>query len=113
MKKTILSATTACAMVFSLGYTDQPILENYAETEELIEAQETSNELIADETDVDADTEEDDGTLVGHASNDGAKTARKKQWQNIALAAGAVAIAVTALILVANNNGKSSHHHHN
>ena len=98
-------------MIFSLGYTDQPILENYAETEELIETPEASNELIADEIDVDAATEEDDGTLVGHASNDGAKAAHKKQWQNIALAAGAISIAVIALILVANNNGKSSHHH--
>jgi len=111
MKKIILSATTACSMIFSLGYTDQPILENYAETEELIETPEASNELIADEIDVDAATEEDDGTLVGHASNDGAKAAHKKQWQNIALAAGAITIAVIALILVANNNGKSSHHH--
>ena len=112
MKKIILSAITASTMVFSLGYTDQPILENSPVAAEQIAGQETSNALSADAIDVPANTEEDEGTLVGHASNDGAKAARKKQWQNIALATSAVAIAVTALILVANNNGRSAHHHH-
>jgi hypothetical protein len=51
------------------------------------------------------ETEVDEGTPVGQAANDGSKAARKKQWQNIALAAAAVVVAVTALILVANNDG--------
>lgn len=54
------------------------------------------------------DMEEDTGTPVGQASDEGANAARSKTWQNIGLAVGAVAIAITALILVANNDG---HHH--
>lgn len=50
------------------------------------------------------------GTPVGSAANEGTNAAKKRHWQNIALAAGAVAVAVTALILVANNNGHHSHH---
>jgi len=95
-------------MAFSQGYCDNPTA--HIDSEE-IQGHEMSNELITDSADDDSMMDEDDGTLVGHGSNEGAKAARKKQWQNIALAVGAVAIAVTALILVANNNGKSSHHH--
>lgn len=57
----------------------------------------------------DISSEDTEGTPVGQAANEGANAAKRKQWQNIALAAGAVAIAVTALILVASNDG---HHHH-
>jgi hypothetical protein len=57
----------------------------------------------------DAVTTDNEGTPVGLAANEGTNAAKKKRWQNIALAAGAVAVAVTALILVANNDG---HHHH-
>jgi hypothetical protein len=52
---------------------------------------------------------DDEGTPVGQAAHEGANDAKKRRWQNIALATGAVAAAVTALILVANNDG---HHHH-
>ncbi len=55
------------------------------------------------------DVSSEEGTPVGQASNDGASAARKKRWQNIAIAAGAIIIAVTALILVASNDG---HHEH-
>jgi hypothetical protein len=57
------------------------------------------------------DTTYDDmeGTPVGQAAHEGTSAAKKKRWQNIAIATGAVALAVTALILVANNDG---HHHH-
>jgi hypothetical protein len=51
-----------------------------------------------------------EGTPVGQAASDGVSAAKKKRWQNIALAAGAVAVAVTALVLIANNDGHSSHH---
>ncbi len=44
-------------------------------------------------------------SMVGKASNQSSQAARNRTWQNIAIAAGAVAIAVTALILVHNNNG--------
>ena len=53
----------------------------------------------------------DEGTSVGQASSEGSKTAKRKMWQNIGLATGAVAIAVTALILVSDNNGHKSHAH--
>lgn len=54
---------------------------------------------------------EDEGTPVGQASTEGTKTAKKKMWQNTALAVVSVAIAVTALILVSKNEGHSKHHH--
>ena len=55
------------------------------------------------------DTEDSkEGTPVGQASNEGVNAAKKKRWTNYAIAAGAVAIAVAALILVANNNGHES-----
>jgi hypothetical protein len=44
-------------------------------------------------------------THVGKASHDSVAAAKSKQWQNILIAAGAVAIAITALILVHNNAG--------
>ncbi len=45
---------------------------------------------------------------VGKASGDAASAARKRTWQNIALAVGAVAIAVTAIILVHRHPGNSA-----
>jgi hypothetical protein len=52
--------------------------------------------------------DEDEGTPVGQAASEGSNAVRKKQWQNIALATVAVALAVTALILIANNDGRRS-----
>ncbi len=53
--------------------------------------------------------EEEEGTpVVGQAANEGAKAAKRKHWQNIALATAAVVVAVTALVLVANNDGHRS-----
>ena len=52
-----------------------------------------------------------EGTPVGVAANEGTTAAKKRYWQNIALATVAVAVAVTALILVASNDGHHSHHH--
>jgi hypothetical protein len=57
----------------------------------------------------DSSPTEIEGTPVGAAANEGSNTAKKKQWQNIALAAGAVAVAVTALILVSTNDGHHAH----
>ncbi len=51
---------------------------------------------------------EDEGTPVGQAASEGSKAAKRKQWQNIALATTAVVVAVTALILIANNDGHRS-----
>jgi hypothetical protein len=44
-------------------------------------------------------------SMVGKGSSQSANAARNRTWQNVAIAAGAVAIAVTALILVHNNRG--------
>lgn len=57
-------------------------------------------------------TVEEEGTPVGQASSEGSKTAKKRIWQNIALAVGTVAIAVTALILVSSNEGHHKKKHH-
>lgn len=54
-------------------------------------------------------SDENEGTPVGQAASEGSKAAKKKQWQNIAIATVAIAVAVTALILIANNDG---HHKH-
>jgi hypothetical protein len=54
------------------------------------------------------DEDEEEGTLVGQAANEGSRTAKSKQWQNIALATAAVVVAITALILVADNDGHRS-----
>ena len=64
-----------------------------------------ADEPASDEETTEQTTPMDEGTPVGQAANEGSNAARKKQWQNIALATGAVALAVTALILVANNDG--------
>jgi hypothetical protein len=56
--------------------------------------------------------EEEEGTPVGQASNEGARAARNQQWRNIALAVAAVAVAVTALLLVASNDGRHHKHKH-
>lgn len=53
------------------------------------------------------DTAPEEATAVGPAKPSSSK---KKTWQNIGLAVAAVAIAVTALILVSNNSG---HHKNN
>lgn len=54
---------------------------------------------------------EEEGTPVGYAASEGANAAKKKQWQNIALAVGAVAVAVTALVLVSSNEGHHAKKH--
>jgi hypothetical protein len=55
--------------------------------------------------------EEELGASVGQASNEGVNAAKRRQWRNIALAVGAVAVAVTALILVSCNDGHHHRHH--
>jgi len=57
--------------------------------------------------DIPAD-EDDEGTPVGQAADEGSRAAKRKQWRNVALAVGAVAVAITALILVSSNDGHHS-----
>jgi hypothetical protein len=72
------------------------------------EAEPQDEELAAQPQDVSDDSEQE-GTPVGQAASDGTNAAKSRQWRNIAIATVAVALAVTALILVASNDG---HHHH-
>lgn len=57
------------------------------------------------------DDYEEEGTPVGQASSEGSNAARNQKWRNIALAVAAVAVAVTALLLVASNDGHHKKHH--
>lgn len=50
---------------------------------------------------------------VGKASSDGMSAAKSRQIQNIALAAGIIAIAVTTLVLVNNHHGHHRRSHGN
>ena len=63
-----------------------------------------ATEEVSAYDDYDDIEEEEEGTSVSAPSNEGAKAARKKRWQNIALAVGAVAVAVTAMLVVANHD---------
>jgi hypothetical protein len=72
------------------------------------EAGPRAEELATQPQDLPDDSEQE-GTSVGQAASDGTNAAKSRQWRNIAIATGAVALAVTALILVASNDG---HHHH-
>ncbi len=45
---------------------------------------------------------------VGKASEDGVRSTKSQQWQNVALAVAAVAVATTALLLVSSHKGHRS-----
>ncbi len=53
--------------------------------------------------------EETGGSSVGEASHAGARTAKRNQLRNIAIAAVAVGVAVTAILLVSSNDGHKKH----
>ena len=46
---------------------------------------------------------------VGKGAEEGADSAKSSHWGQFAIAAGAIAVGVTAIVLIANNKG---HHHH-
>jgi hypothetical protein len=103
MKKLINSFLVASTIACS------PALQAQQSTLIEQESQAPSNTIPSEEAvtaeAVSSDNEENEGTPVGQAANEGLKTAKRKQWQNIALATVAVAVVVTALILVADNDG--------
>ena len=73
-----------------------------------VAAQEVESPELSTEAPASAELQTDEKpayTHVGKASHDSVAAAKSKQWQNILIAAGAVAIAITALILVHNNAG--------
>lgn len=49
---------------------------------------------------------------VGKAATDGMSVAQSRQIQNICIAAGVVAIAITTLVLVSKNHHNHHNHHH-
>lgn len=53
------------------------------------------------------------GREVTKKENDPRNVARKRMWQNIALAAVAITVAIVAIILASKNNGHRHHHNHN
>lgn len=98
MKKSVLSVLTITSMLLVPGLrAEEPVAEAAVVAEATAEAPQP---------------EVGEGTPVGQASSEGSKTAKKKMWQNIGLAVGAVAIAVVALVLVSENSGHSHHGGH-
>jgi hypothetical protein len=48
-----------------------------------------------------------EGTEVSKGEPEAHKAAKRRQWQNIALAVGAIAVAIVAIILASKNTGHS------
>jgi hypothetical protein len=88
------------------GSEQTPVDESPSDAEDSTHDSTPSDELTTPET-APLDNE-DEGTAVGQASSEGVNAAKRKQWQNIALATAAVAVAITALVLIANNDGHRS-----
>lgn len=99
MKKILTSTLVITSIILA------PTLkaDSYSNTDADSEMQTEAQVQQSDEE----EAQPDEGTEVGQAANEGTSAAKKRQWQNIALAVGAVAVAVTALILVSSNNGHS------
>ena len=131
MKKLLTSSFIISSMVLSpaLRALDAPIDHENAPVNEQVVDDSEDQGISLDEASIEPDQDidnasdednstgptdgdtENEGTPVGQAANEGISAAKKKRWQNIALAVGAVAVAVTALILVANNDGHKDHSH--
>ncbi len=105
MNKLFTSFLTISSIVFA------PLLQAddaaYDPLEEQV-AYEQEDYQIADDATFQEEPASSEGTPVGQAADEGANAAKRKRWQNIALATTAVAVAVTALVLVANNDGHHS-----
>ena len=98
-KKVLSIATLSCMVcVSSLQGTDLA-------TEETTPAQTSAPTEVSPLT---PPEEETPGTPVSAESNNAQKAAKRRMWQNIAIAIGAVAIAVTALVLVSNHHGNKA-----
>ncbi len=123
MKKTIISSLIVFSIILSPALKADgsgPRHSNTITSEEVAQPLDlNTNEQQGSSLDnstplaVDPVTEElpeEQGSAVGQASNEGMSAAKKKQWTNIAIAVCAVAVAVTALILVASNDGHKQHH---
>lgn len=110
MKHRIISLVTVASF---LTFITPSRADVAPDMEEVVQpaAEPLSPALVAEalEGDTTQDSSEPKGKEVGKAATDGSNSAKRKQWQNIGLAIGAVAVAVTALILVSNNQGHETH----
>ena len=131
MKRLLTTALTLAAFVCSQTYADTPVeaatpsdntidttpgTDTVSPAEENLSAQDTAGQgdeaapaevLAAQDSAVPAEEAAPTIKEVGKASSDGAN-AGKSKWGTFALATGAVAVAVTALILVSQNRGHGS-----
>ncbi len=119
MKKHVLSSLIIFSIVLSpalragdpIASTPEPLQEVAQDTEAFLSqpvAQEGSSLDNTEPLAVDPETEdlpEEQGSPVGQGSNERVTAAKKRQWKNIIIAVCAVAVAVTALILVSTNDG--------
>lgn len=66
----------------------------------------TVDSEVPSEISPETQSEEPTVKYVGQASQESARMASSKRWQNIAIAAGVTVIAITTVILVAKNHHK-------
>jgi hypothetical protein len=117
MKKSLLTSLTLFAFVCNQTYADPNPEDNSIPTDSAIDlthetesAPTEQQQMAAQDTSAQATPAEVNAAPVvavkevGKASAEGANAGRSK-WGTFALAAGGVAIAVTAIILVAQNRG--------
>ena len=113
MNKRLISYVTLAAFSLTTIPGKADVSEEIQHELNLNETKTIANAIIADDSADNAETDEDDsepqGSEVAESSDSNKKAARKQMWINIGLAIAAVAVAVTALIIVSNNNGHHSH----
>ena len=119
MKKQILSSLIAFSIIFTPALrADGTAPSSLIAIEEVFQPanndepgsslDDTTSLAVEPETE---EVTEEEGAPVGKASTEGMSAAKKRQWTNIAIAACAVAVAVTALILVSSNDGRKAKKH--
>ncbi|HEY2811030.1 MAG TPA: hypothetical protein VGJ00_06565 [Rhabdochlamydiaceae bacterium] len=102
------SPDTPCAVMPEP--TEQRALEeqNASWEQNAIQDQTSGDQGESEYTQVDTGNYSDQETLVSSETPEHVKHARNKRWQNILIAVAAVAVAITALILVHQNQGHKS-----
>lgn len=109
MKKLIGIMTGTLCLFTSALRADEALVEEAAPAPIVEEAAVPLEAVAPIEADATTDTTEKQPTQVGKASEDGMNTSKSSTIAKYALAAGAVAIGITALILVSRHHG---HHQH-
>lgn len=121
MKKLIISSLTATALIFSqgvqadAGQDDVAIPPSPPQTEmpisEVAPPPPPAPPPVEMPTNV-VETSSAPPRQVHKIPEEEAARARRGNWGNIALAVGAVVVAIVALVLVSRNDGHHSGHHH-